>query len=302
MPQSNDIPSISVIGLGEMGAALARALLGQGFAVTGWNRSRGKAEKLAGHGASIAETVLDAVNASPLIITCVADYPTLTGLLHTPEIAKAISGKTLIQLTTRTPAEARAGEAWAKEVGVACLEGAIQAYPMHIGTPEGAILYSGPRAAFDAVQPALKALTGQVVYVSEQIGSAAALDLSLAGTVVPGATMAFLQGAAICHAEGAPLGTYLDMVEKSIIPGLLLSTLRDSARMIEQRDYAYTGEGAPLDAWIPGLHMVVRAAADAGIDPRWNELVLDYLERSAAEGHGQSELAAIFELLRRPPA
>ncbi len=300
MVSQNEKHSVTVIGLGEMGSALARVLLKQGYAITVWNRSRAKAERLAAQGAHIAETVLDALIASPLIITCVADYPTLTELLHTPDNAKAISGKTLVQLTTRTPAEARAGEAWTKKASVDCLEGAIQAYPMHIGTPEGAILYSGPRAAFDAFQPALKTLTGQAVYVSEQIGSAAALDLSLAGTVVTGASLAFLQGAAICHAEGAPLRTYLDMVESSIIPGLLLSTMRSSIEMIEQRDYTYKGDGAPLDAWIPGLQITLQAAKDAGVNPRWNELVLGYLKQAAADGHGQSELAAVFEQLRNP--
>ncbi len=294
--------AVSVIGLGEMGSALARSLLASGYAVTGWNRSREKAEKLAQHGAAIAESVLEAVKKGDVIVACVTDYLTLATLLHTPAIAGAMAGKALIQLTTRTPEEARTCEAWTREAGVACLEGSIQAYPIHIGTPEGAILYSGPRELFDAVHPVLSALTGQVVYVSDAIGGAAALDLSLAGTVVPGATVAFLQGAAICHAEGAPLDLYMEMVEQSIIPGLMLSTFRDSTRMIKQRDYAYTGDGAPLDAWVPGLQMVVQAAKDAGIDPRWNELVLDYLERSSAEGHGQSELAAIFEILCRSPA
>ncbi len=292
--------NISVIGLGEMGAALARALLSQGYRVTGWNRSRAKAQKLAGLGAQVADRVLEAVKASPVIVTCVADYQTLAGLLQNPEVTDAIAGKTLIQLTTRTPAEARAGQAWTTQAGVACLEGAIQAYPMHIGTPEGSILYAGPSGTFEAVRPTLDALTGQVIHVGEQIGSAAALDLALAGTVVPGATVAFLQGAALCHAEGASLDAYLETVERSVVPGLMLSTFRASIPMIEAGNYAYGGEGAPLDAWVPGLQMVVQAARDAGINPRWNEFVLGHLEQAVAEGHGQGELAAIFEQLRKP--
>jgi 3-hydroxyisobutyrate dehydrogenase-like beta-hydroxyacid dehydrogenase len=292
--------NVSVIGLGEMGAALARVLLAAGFDVTGWNRSSEKAERLAGHGLTIAATVLDAVAASSVIITCVADYPILSALLHKDHVTKAMAGKTLIQLTTRTPGEARRGEVWSKAAQVACLEGSIQAYPMHIGTAEGSILYSGPRDTFDAVRPILNALTGQVVHVGEPVGSAPALDLALAGTVVPGATIAFLQGAAICKAEGAPLQTYLDMIENSIIPGLLLSTFRASVPMIENRDYAYSGDGAPLDAWTPGLQMTLQAARDAGVNPRWSEFVLEHLERAVADGHGQGELAAIFEQLRQP--
>jgi 3-hydroxyisobutyrate dehydrogenase-like beta-hydroxyacid dehydrogenase len=302
MAEMHSTRNVSIIGLGEMGAALARVLLAEGFSVTGWNRSPEKAERLAGQGLQIAATVLDAVIASPVVIACVSDYPTLSALLHGDEVAAAMSGKTLIQLTTRTPAEARSGEVWTNAANVACLEGSIQAYPMHIGTPEGSILYSGPRATFDAVRPILDALTGQVVHVGEQVGSAPALDLALAGTVVPGATITFLQGAAICQAEGAPLHTFLDMIESSIIPGLLLSTFRASVPMIENRDYAYSGDGAPLDAWTPGLQMTVQAARDAGINPRWNEFVLEHLERAVADGHGQGELTAIFEQLRQPAA
>lgn len=292
--------NVSVIGLGEMGAALARVLLANGFSVTGWNRSAEKAERLKSEGLQFAATVLEAVTASPVVIACVSDYPTLTALLHGGDVAPAMSGKTLIQLTTRTPAEARSGAAWAEAANVACLEGAIQAYPMHIGTAEGSVLYSGSRTTFEAVRPILNALTGQVIHVGEQVGSAAALDFALAGTVVPGATMAFLQGAAICKAEGAPLDTFLAMIESSVIPGLLLSTLRASVPMIESHTYAYSGGGAPLDAWVPGLQMTLQAARDAGINPRWNEFVLEHLQRAVADGHGQGELAAIFEQLRQP--
>ncbi|MES2174999.1 MAG: NAD(P)-binding domain-containing protein [Pseudomonadota bacterium] len=299
MTDTSGNKKVSVIGLGEMGAALARVLLANGFIVTGWNRSADKAERLKSQGLHIGATVLETVAASSVVIACVSDYPTLTGLLHCDDVTCAMSGKTLIQLTTRTPAEARSGAAWAEAANVACLEGAIQAYPVHIGTAEGSILYSGARATFDAVRPILDTLTGQVVHVGEQVGSAAALDLALAGTVVPGATMAFLQGAAICKAEGAPLDTFLAMIESSVIPGLLLSTLRASVPMIESRSYGYLGDGAPLDAWVPGLRMTLQAARDAGINPRWNEFILEHLERAVADGHGQGELAAIFEQLRQ---
>ena len=100
MADMHSSKNVSVIGLGEMGAALTRALLAEGFSVTGWNRSPGKAERLAGQGLQIAATVLDAVTASPVIIACVSDYPILSALLHGDEVAAAMSGKTLIQLTT----------------------------------------------------------------------------------------------------------------------------------------------------------------------------------------------------------
>jgi 3-hydroxyisobutyrate dehydrogenase-like beta-hydroxyacid dehydrogenase len=45
---------VSVIGMGAMGSALARALLHNGHRVTVWNRTSAKAEPLARDGADLA--------------------------------------------------------------------------------------------------------------------------------------------------------------------------------------------------------------------------------------------------------
>lgn len=291
---------IAVLGLGEMGAALARVLVADQRTITVWNRSAAKAEPFAAGGVAVAASVRDAVAAADLVLVCVADYATVRDLLHGEAVSAALRGKTLVQLTTRTPVEARASEAWAKAAGITLLEGAIQSYPMHIGTPAGTILYAGPRDAFDRIAPVLRCLAGQTIHVDEKIGSAAALDLAMAGTVVPGATLAFLNGAALCQAEGAPLEVYRDLVERSLFPGLIAASMSLSVERIVSGNYAYTGEGAPIDAWFPGIEMVRQAMVDAGVNPEWTDRILAYLDRAIATGHGQSEMAAVFEQFRRP--
>ncbi|MDR3449774.1 MAG: NAD(P)-binding domain-containing protein [Alphaproteobacteria bacterium] len=286
---------VAVLGLGEMGAALARALIADHWCVRVWNRSAGKAEPFARQGVAVAANVLDAVTGADVVVVCVADYATVSALLHREDVASALRGKVLVQLTTRTPSEARASEAWAKAVGLALLEGAIQGYPMHIGTDQGAILYSGTRATFDRVESLLRGMTGQALYISDKIGSSAALDLAMAGTVVPGATLAFLNGAALCQAEGAPLEVYRDLVEGNLFPGLIAATLALSVEKLASGNYAYTGEGAPIDAWYGGIKMVRQAMCDARINPEWTDRVLAYLGRAMETGHGQSEMAAVFE-------
>ena len=67
-----------------------------------------------------------------------------------------------------------------------------------------------------------------------------------------------------------------------------------------RRDLLRSDDGAPLDAWLPGLQMTSQAARDAGVNSHWNEFVLAHLEQAVVEGHGQGELAAIFEQLRKP--
>src|SRR5262249_2266604 len=101
----------SVIGVGAIGSALARALLAAGHRVTIWNRTGIKCEPLAQFGAKVASSVAAAVAESPTIISSVLDYAVTDALLH-PE-QESLRGRLLIQLSTGTPQQARDTAAWA---------------------------------------------------------------------------------------------------------------------------------------------------------------------------------------------
>ena len=65
---------ISVIGLGDMGSALAATLLDNGYSVTVWNRSADKAVPLTAAGALLAGSAKEAIAASPATITCITSH------------------------------------------------------------------------------------------------------------------------------------------------------------------------------------------------------------------------------------
>ena len=104
---------VTVIGLGNMGSALARAFVENGCSVTIWNRSPEKALSLVEKGALLAPNSAAAVTASPVVVMCVTDPGAAQQILGDSEAN--ISGKLLIQLTTSRPQEAREGEAWAQQ-------------------------------------------------------------------------------------------------------------------------------------------------------------------------------------------
>ena len=148
--------AISVIGLGAMGAALAQAQLKAGHSVTVWNRTPQKMEPLAALGAMIAENVVDAVQASPLIMVCIDNYTATNKLLRTDDVVHHLSGRTVIQFSTGTPQEARESEAWLADLGADYLDGAIMCYPNSIGAPESLILIGGKQSAFASAESFLK--------------------------------------------------------------------------------------------------------------------------------------------------
>lgn len=151
-----DRPGVTVLGLGRMGGALASALLAAGYRTTVWNRTAGKADDLVGQGAVRADTVTDAVLASPVVIACVLDYDGVHEMLDAS--ADALSGRALVNLTTGTPDEARAMAAWVAKHGAEYLDGAMMAVPQTVATPDGFFLYSGSKDVFDVHRQALDAL------------------------------------------------------------------------------------------------------------------------------------------------
>ncbi|MFB9640637.1 NAD(P)-binding domain-containing protein, partial [Streptomyces spiralis] len=88
-----DRSPVTVLGLGPMGRALATAFLESGHPTTVWNRTASKADALAARGASRADSVADAVAASPLTIVCVIDYDAVRAV--TEPAAGALRGRTL---------------------------------------------------------------------------------------------------------------------------------------------------------------------------------------------------------------
>lgn len=278
-----------------MGAAPANALLADEHHVTVWNRIASKYMALGQAGARIANSVADAVYASQIVIVCVLDYSASDALLRTPDVAARLKGKTLIQFTTGTPQDAQEAAAWAKNRRAAYLDGTTEGYPQHIGMPDGMILYAGARSMFDAMKPVLASLSGHAFFTGEELGTAAVLDGAIIGSFSLIATLGFLYGAALCDAEGVSLDTYLS-IALARLP-FIADNLRMAVPMIEKGDYS--GTEAALDTWVVGIGKLVEHSRTVGLDSGFSPEVLALLQRAIAMGHGQHELAAVFECFRK---
>src|SRR3954470_2549588 len=65
--------TVTVLGTGIMGAAMARNLARAGHTVQAWNRTRAKAEPLAADGVQVADTPADAVRGADAVLTILYD-------------------------------------------------------------------------------------------------------------------------------------------------------------------------------------------------------------------------------------
>ncbi len=199
MSESNESQLVSVIGLGNMGSALAEALLTSGHRVTVWNRTAAKCEALAEAGASVAASLSEAAAEAQVIVVCVIDHDASVSLLQKDDVANALRGRLLVQLSTVTAEESRDMGRWTEENGIAYLDGAILATPSRIRANAGEpIVFSGPRALFDANANVLGGMGAIPEFVGEAIGGAPTFDKTVYACYY-GSVLAFFHGAAICH-------------------------------------------------------------------------------------------------------
>jgi 3-hydroxyisobutyrate dehydrogenase-like beta-hydroxyacid dehydrogenase len=139
--------AVTMVGTGVMGTALARALLGAGHATTVWNRTVARAEPLGGAGATIADSLPEAIDASDVIFMCVSNQAAADELVPDPEVLEHLRGKTLFQMTTGTPEDGRRNAAFAAEHEITYLDGAMMAYPRSIGSARSSAVRRAPRSS-----------------------------------------------------------------------------------------------------------------------------------------------------------
>ncbi len=289
----NNTSEVTVIGLGAMGAALAQALLGNGHRVTVWNRTSEKAESLVGDGAVIATDVVSAVGASPVVVVCVLDYEAAYGILETEEVTSALAGKILVQLTTGSPQDARDGAAWARERGVEYLDGAILAVPSQMGKAESAIVASGADTAFQKSEPLLRSMAGNVTYLGEQVGSAAALDLALLSHLF-GAMLGFFHGARILESEGLPVDLLGSMItDLAPTVGLMVKSEADAIQA-----ESYENPESSLVTCALSMELALKQARDAGINTEFPTFATSLFRKGMAAGYANEKPAALIKIMR----
>lgn len=278
--------NVTVIGLGQMGQALAGALLRAGLWVTVWNRTEAKAADLRAGGAQWAPTPAEAVAASDVTLINVVDHTALDALVTAA--GPAVVGRTIVSLTSDTPDAARRTAELVSAAGGRYLDGTIMTPTQTIGTPDGSILCAGPRELFDE-RLALLTVLGTPTWLSEDHGRAAAFDVALLNlfwTTVSG----FLNALKVADANG--IGATELLPQALGIVNILPPILTEVAERI--RDDRHNDADSPIVSVAASLRHLIAASADAGVDAA----ALTTLQRTAdavvADGRGQDEISRLF--------
>lgn len=281
-----------MIGTGDMGLALASALLGAGNPVTVWNRSVGRYAPLLERGAQAAGTVAAAVSSAELVIVCLLDHATTEQVLSGDEVSQAIHGRTVLQYSFSNGRQAAALARWVKEHGGDYLHGQIKAYPREIGTPAARLNYSGGESTFEAFRSTV-AIFGEPYYLGPDVH--AACVVSNTSTVLYGCFVAaFFEAAAYAAADGAELESVVAMFPSAT--RLAEATVEHSARQLAAGEL--NGDQASIDTHVGAMATCIEAMTHGGRgEPRLAQAALSYLEEAQRSGSGSLEFAAVYKTL-----
>ncbi|KOV91350.1 MULTISPECIES: NAD(P)-dependent oxidoreductase [unclassified Streptomyces] len=281
--------TVSVLGTGIMGAAMARNLARAGHTVRAWNRTRAKAEPLAADGAHVAGTPAEAVEGADVVLTMLYDGPATLDVMR--EAAPALrSGAAWVQSTTAGVEAIGDLAAFAREHGLVFFDAPVLGTRQPAETGQLLVLAAGPSEHRAAVAPVFDAVGSRTVWTGEDgaAGTASRLKLVanswvLAITAAAGEVLALARALDVDPQnffdaiEGGPLDMgYLRAKAKLILDGQLtpaqfaVATAAKDARLIVQ---AGEQNGARLDV----------AAASA-----------ERMERAAAQGHADEDMAAAY--------
>lgn len=284
---------VTVLGLGSMGIALARALLRAGVRTTVWNRTSERARRLADEGALVAPDLASAVAASDLLIVCLRDHAAAREVLEGLD-PSAYHGRMVVNLSSSTPDEGRESAAWAADQGITYLNGTIMVPTMLIGDPDALVLYSGNEVVFDRAQARLRLLAGVATHLGADPGQAALYDVAMLEIFFASMT-SFLHATAMVTASGITAREFLPFAtQMAALGGTVMDGL---AADVDAHEFEGTED--TLEMELAALDHIVHTSDEAGLDGTLVRHMHDLVRRAVDAGHGADGYSRVIDVVRQ---
>jgi 3-hydroxyisobutyrate dehydrogenase len=286
------IEKVAMLGLGTMGAGMARNLMKAGVSLTVYNRTAAKAGALVKDGARLASTPAEAVKDASIVIGMLADDAASREVWAGKQgaLLGVQDGATLIDSSTVSPGWIAELAQLASIHGAELLDAPVTGSRMQAAAGQLTFLVGGSSRALEAAMPVLKAMSKEIVHL---------------GPVGSGAKMKLINNF-LCGVQVASLAEALTWIERSGLD-------RDKALAILKAG----APGSPLLGAIAErmanqnytVNFLLRlmrkdmayaesAAAACGVLLKTCQTARGHFETAIAEGFGESDLASVIEPLR----
>ncbi|HEY5573582.1 MAG TPA: NAD(P)-dependent oxidoreductase [Anaerolineales bacterium] len=211
------MPNLGFVGLGVMGGRMAKRLLDSGYAVTGYNRTKSKAEWLLETGMGWEESPRAVAEKADIIFTMVTNTEALQAVTSGPEgiLAGLGPGKIYIDMSTVSPAASQGLANQVSEKGAQMLDAPVSGSVSTLEEGKLSIMVGGDRQAFEQVRPVLEMIGPKVTHVG---GNGLAVAMKIATNLSLAVQMlAFSEGVLLAEKSGIKRRTAVEVLLNSVI-------------------------------------------------------------------------------------
>ena len=209
--------NIGFVGLGVMGSRMVNRLLDKGHTVTGFNRTRSKAQWLIDRGMKWADSPRAVAAAADFTLSMVTNSAALQEIADGPNgmISGLGSGKIWIEMSTVSPEISKALAARVREKGADMLDAPVSGSVITLEQGKLSVMAGGHVETFERAKTILLDLGPKVTHVGE---NGLALVMKIATNLKLAVQMlAFSEGVLLAEKSGIPRDIAVDVLTHSAI-------------------------------------------------------------------------------------
>lgn len=282
---------LGFIGLGTMGGQMVKRLLDHGHTVTGYNRTRSKADWLVKAGMRWADSPRAVTEAADVIFSMVTDTKALKAITdgHEGVLAALRPGKIYVDISTVSPAMSRDIAARVAETGAVMLDAPVSGSVITLQEGKLSLMVGGPRETFERVKPILQDIGPKVTHVGDNglaVCMKIAVNLSLAVQM-----LAFSEAVLLAEKSGIPRATAVDVLTNSAI----------ASPMVKYRGPFVLS--LPEEAWFncdmmqKDLNLAIEMGQRLGVPLPTTAVSNEFLSAARGMGLRAEDFAVLFDVL-----
>jgi len=284
---------LGFIGLGVMGGHMVARLLDKGHSVTGYNRTRSKAQWLIDKGMKWGDSPRAVAAASDFTLSMVTNALAIHAVTNGPDgiLAGLSAGKLLIDMSTVSPAVSRAIAVKVREKGADMIDSPVSGSVITLQEGKLSVMVGGRREAFERAKPVLLDVGPKVTYVGDNglaLAMKIATNLSLAVQM-----LAFCEGVLLAEKSGIARETAVEVLTHSAIASPMVQYR--GPFVLEMPDEAW------FDVNMMQKDMLLALEMGRALDVPLPTTAVTNEFLTAARGMGlmKQDFAVIFEVLAR---
>ena len=284
---------VGFVGLGVMGSQMVNRLLSKGHTVTGYNRTRAKAEWLLEKGMTWAHSPREVASASDYTFAMVTNTAAIQAITEGPDgvVAGLSADKIFIDMSTISPTVSRALAAKVRAVGADMADSPVSGSVITLQEGKLSVMVGGRKDTFEKIKPLLLDIGPKVTHVGDNglaLSMKIAVNLSLAVQM-----LAFSEGVLLAEKSGIARETAVDVLVNSAVASPMIKYR--GPFVLEQPDEAW------FDVNMMQKDMVLAMELGRQLDVPLPTTAVSNEFLSAARGMGWTkyDFACMFDVLAR---